>query len=307
MITIRLNKQTKNLTLKISRPSLSLYQTGRKGQTGEQGLTGPQGPTGLTGATGAQGATGPQGIQGQTGPKGDTGSQGPQGPQGVQGVQGATGAKGDKGDQGNTGLQGTAGVVQSIVAGTNITINSSNPANPIISASGGGAVSSVNGKTGTVVLDAADVDADPAGSAEQALLDANDYATNVSLQANTDSNQYTDSRFNDLSEVAYSGDYSSLLNAPDLSGSQIRSVITSTVTVTMAGTTYLQRMNSASATTLTLPTATLGKEIIIKNINTGVVSITGTIDGNAAAQLATQYKYYHLIGNGTTWDIVGNN
>lgn len=40
---------------------------------------------------------------------------------------------------------------------------------------GGGAVDSVNGQTGDVVLDASDVGADPAGSAAQALSDANDY------------------------------------------------------------------------------------------------------------------------------------
>lgn len=38
----------------------------------------------------------------------------------------------------NTGTVGAAGQVNSIVAGTNITVNSSDPANPIVSATGGG-------------------------------------------------------------------------------------------------------------------------------------------------------------------------
>lgn len=54
-------------------------------------------------------------------------------------------------------IPGTAGSsVQSIVAGTNVTVDDSDPQNPIVSATGGGgggAVDSVNGQTGVVVLD----------------------------------------------------------------------------------------------------------------------------------------------------------
>lgn len=52
-----------------------------------------------------------------------------QGEQGIQGIQGPIG---------ETGPAGAAGVVQSIVAGTNVSVDSTDPANPIISASGGG-------------------------------------------------------------------------------------------------------------------------------------------------------------------------
>ena len=99
---------------------------GPQGIQGATGATGPQGPIGNTGATGPQGPQGPQGIQGTTG---NTGATGPQGPIGNTGPQGATGA---------TGPQGSPGVVQSIVAGTNVTVNNSDPANPIVSASGAG-------------------------------------------------------------------------------------------------------------------------------------------------------------------------
>jgi hypothetical protein len=44
---------------------------------------------------------------------------------------------------------------------------------------GSGGVTSVNGQTGDVVLDASDVGADPSGSANQALSDANDYTDNA--------------------------------------------------------------------------------------------------------------------------------
>lgn len=51
------------------------------------------------------------------------------------------------------------GIVQTIVAGTNVTVDNTDPANPVVSATGGGggAVDSVNGQTGEVELDADDI------------------------------------------------------------------------------------------------------------------------------------------------------
>lgn len=66
-------------------------------------------------------------------PPGDTGPQGPEGPTGATGPQGATGATGPEGPQGvkgDTGATGAPGVVQSVVAGANVTVDSSDPANP---------------------------------------------------------------------------------------------------------------------------------------------------------------------------------
>jgi len=56
----------------------------------------------------------------------------------------------------------------------------------ITGGSGGGAVDSVNGQTGVVVLDAADVGADASGSAASALASANDY-TDTEISALTKS------------------------------------------------------------------------------------------------------------------------
>lgn len=56
-------------------------------------------------------------------PAGPQGPQGPIGPQGIEGPQGPAGAD---------------GVVQSIVAGSNVTVDDTDPANPIVSAAGGG-------------------------------------------------------------------------------------------------------------------------------------------------------------------------
>lgn len=65
-----------------------------------------------------------------------------------------------------------------IKAGTGVTItydHANGQNNVTFSATGGGVVDSVNGQTGVVVLDAADVGADPAGSAATAESNANAY------------------------------------------------------------------------------------------------------------------------------------
>lgn len=58
-----------------------------------------------------------------------------------------------------TQTEGDARYERGLVAGTNVTIDRTNPAAPVISAAGGGggAVDSVNGQTGVVVLDADDI------------------------------------------------------------------------------------------------------------------------------------------------------
>ncbi len=96
----------------------------------------------------------------------------------------------------------------------------------------------------------------------------------------------------------------------DISGSAqliLTGVVTSATTGTIAASTYMHRVNATGATNQTLPTATLGKHLIVKNVNTGVVTLIGTVDGVTNPTLASQYKYVHLVGNGTNWDIIGNN
>lgn len=98
----------------------------------------------------------------QTGARGQTGPVGPQGPQGVQGPQGIPGQDGQGLPTG-----GTAGQVPVKQSSADFDIAwETPPAAP---------VTSVNGQTGAVVLDAGDVGADAAGSATQALADANQY------------------------------------------------------------------------------------------------------------------------------------
>lgn len=95
--------------------------------------TGPRGPAGATGATGAAGATGATGAAGADGADG-------------QGVP----------------VGGTTGQVLAKATATDFDTAWTDPA------AGGGAVDSVNGQTGVVVLGAADVGADAAGAAAAA-------------------------------------------------------------------------------------------------------------------------------------------
>lgn len=75
----------------------------------------------------------------------------PEGPQGPVGPQGPIGLEGPQ------GLQGDPGVVQSIVAGTNVTVDATDPANPIVSASGGGGAAGLVSGTGTDSMRSADL------------------------------------------------------------------------------------------------------------------------------------------------------
>lgn len=87
-------------------------------------------------------------TSGGAGQRGETGPAGPEGPQG--GV-------GPAGPQGEPGPAGADGVVASIVAGEGISVDSTDPANPIVSATGGGggtvSFCGINMPSGGVTLD----------------------------------------------------------------------------------------------------------------------------------------------------------
>jgi hypothetical protein len=82
-----------------------------------------------------------------------------------------------------------------LVAGTNITIDRTDPLAPVISAAGGGAsgaVDSVNGQTGVVVLDAEDVGADPEGAAQDARFTSTGLISGGALSINSGDNTKLD-------------------------------------------------------------------------------------------------------------------
>lgn len=71
--------------------------------------------------------------------------------------------------------------------------------------------------------------------------------------------------------------------------------------------------NSSSALTVTLPSAatSTGRQYIIKNINTGEVTITPngseSIDGNVFYKLMQQYNTISITSNGSSWSILYSN
>lgn len=148
------------------------FEVNEKGAVGVEGPQGIQGIQGIAGADGQTGATGPQGIQGVKGDEGAQGLKGDDGAQGIHGIQGDIGLQGIQGAQGVKGDTGSAGATQDIsgkvdkvagkslildteitrlagvtnqdisgkenqlTAGTNVTIDRTNPLAPVISASG---------------------------------------------------------------------------------------------------------------------------------------------------------------------------
>ncbi len=102
---------------------------------GEKGDTGAKGADGLNGEKGDTGAKGADGLNGE---KGDTGAKGSDGLKGEKGDTGAKGADGLKGEKGDTGAKGSDANSIDVQAGTNITIDKTNPLKPVINASGDG-------------------------------------------------------------------------------------------------------------------------------------------------------------------------
>ena len=120
-----------------------------------------------------EGAQGTQGIQGIQGIQGVAGSQGDQGDPGVGvadaevagddliitltdateinagDVRGPQGDQGIQGPPGNDGTDGADGLVVSVVAGTNISVDNTDPANPIVSSSAAGVT---DGDKGDIVV-----------------------------------------------------------------------------------------------------------------------------------------------------------
>lgn len=133
---------------------------GTKGDKGEKGDKGDKGETGDKGDKGDTGETGEKGDKGDKGDKGEKGEDGADGLDGKDGKDGKDGAKGDKGDNGKDGesvpkellkkidktlrdteknlLYVNNGAVKSVTAGSNITIDNSDPQNPVISSSSSG-------------------------------------------------------------------------------------------------------------------------------------------------------------------------
>lgn len=92
-------------------------------------------------------------------------------------------------------------------------------------------------------------------------------------------------------------------------GGRIEKLSTITTSTTLDATYHNVLCNSASALTVTLPAAASnsGRVYVIKNINTGTVTVDGnaseTIDGDTTYAL-TQYQSIKILCNGSNWFIV---
>jgi len=134
--------------------------TGDKGDKGDKGDTGLDGYSPIKGTDYFDGSKGDKGDKGNTGAKGDQGAKGDKGDKGDQGEQGYPGQNGRNGtnaheyylpmakpdvlggiklgtgltidEQGVVSASGGTGSVDSVVAGNGITVDNTDPANPIV-------------------------------------------------------------------------------------------------------------------------------------------------------------------------------
>ena len=245
---------------------------------------GPQGPQGEPGPQGIQG------IQGEQGPQGETGPQGPTGATGAQGPKGDTGATGPAGVGVPTG--GSAGQVLAKRSGTNYDTEWVNQ-----SGGGGGAVDSVNGKTGTVVLSATDVGALPSNTTYVSSVNGSSGSVTVTVPTKT-SDLQNDSGF--------------ITSAPVTSVNNKTGAVTLTASDVGAGTYSkpsggIPKSDLASAVQTSLgkaDTALQSAPVTSVNNQTGAVSLTipsTAADVGAIAAPSSPATGAFLVWNGSAW------
>lgn len=258
-----------------------------------------------TGVAATTGATGPQGEIGETGATGDTG------PQGDTGIQGITGDTGPQGFIGNTGSQGESGVIVSTAepivtdvlwvdtddnGGLNLAlIPTGGTANQVLAkinstdyntqwvTGGGGAVASVNTKTGVVVLN------------QDEILDGTTYK------------QYSQTEKTKLSGIATSAtanDTDANLKArANHTGTQLASTI-SDLSKTSVG---LGSVDDTSNATERAATATLTNKTISSATNTITVTESNISDLNHLVSSNKTGYYYSTPFTSLTTRVLGSN
>ena len=95
----------------------------------------------------------------------------------------------------------------------------------------------------------------------------------------------------------------------DTVNNQLSNFAIITGNTTLTGTNAAVICNSASAITVTLPVASAnsGKQYVIKNKNSGTVTINATSSGLLDGQNSTtvvQYSSVNLLSDGVTWNIL---
>ncbi len=89
----------------------------------------------------------------------------------------------------------------------------------------------------------------------------------------------------------------------EVNGSFATRVTTINANATLNSTNQIVLCNSTSPFNVTLPTASSssGRQYTIKNINSGVVTIIGTVDATVNPTLPTQWSSITVISSGTAW------
>ena len=239
-------------------------EKGEKGDTGERGEKGDTGERGTDGRDGVDGRDGKDGVNGKDGRDGVDGKDGRDGKDGEMGVideatiayleDEVKKAKLDKEaydralgivDQRTSFLINkvnnlpSSGGVASVVAGTNVTVDNTDPRNPVVSATVEGGAAVWGGITGTLSSQT-DLNSALSGKAasdhvhtgvyepaDATILKDADIGVSVAAQSHNHTvSQITD--FPTLATVATSGDYEDLINKPTgggLTAPQVASLI----------------------------------------------------------------------------------
>ncbi len=279
--TINVTTVDNTLTVHPRQNVLDIAQTGRPGATGP---TGPQGPTGAKGDTGATGPQGPQGV------KGDTGNTGPQGPQGIPGTNGTNGV--------GVPVGGSAGQVLAKIDAANYNTGWVDP-------SGGGAVDSVNGQTGVVVLDADDIDDT---STTHKFVDSTLISKVAGVENGAEVNNISDANATDLTD---GGDttlhfHSSDRNRANHTGTQTASTISDFQTAVSANTDVTANTAARHAAVTLAGTPdyiTLAGQVLTRNQIDLATDVTGDLPFANLTQLSA-HQVLARAGAGTG-DVAG--
>lgn len=126
--------------------------------------------------------------------------------------KGSTGATGATGSTGATGAAGADGVVQSIVAGSNVTVDNTDPANPIVSSTGGSSDWTADSPgilyAGHIAI-GADADVDGTGPTNSLLQDAIGIGTNKNVLGIQETMTGSPATWNNGIEIKVNSNFSS--------------------------------------------------------------------------------------------------
>lgn len=270
---IQLRKIEKDITIQLRKRAntIELKQVGRKGEKGEKGDKGDKGEKGDPATNLVTSVNGKQGVVVLTATDVNADTTG----SAAQALSDANNYTDQEVSNINTG-------VLSVAAGTNVTIDNTDPKNPVVSSTGGGAVDSVNGKTGVVVLDADDID--------------DTSTTHKFATASQLSNADSAIQPSDLAAVATTGDYDDLSNKPsipanlsdlsgdsdDISEGSTNLYMTSSERSKLSGIEAGAEVNTVDSVAGKTGAVTLGKSDV------GLGNVDNTSDANKPISTATQ-------------------